>query len=119
MREAFQRFSDRVAGWVGTPWFFLANLVLVALWLLSGPLFGWGDTWQLVMTTGLTVTTQLLVILIQATQNRDGRAVHLKLDELLRAVEEARTVVATAEDMPHEELEARIDAIKEEREDPR
>jgi low affinity Fe/Cu permease len=88
-------------------------VALVALWLLTGPLFGFGDTWQLVMTTGLTVTTQLLVILIQATQNRDGRALHLKLDELLRAVAEARTTVARAEDMPAEELEARIEAIKE------
>jgi len=111
---AFQAFSERVSGWVGSPWFFVANLLLVAVWLASGPLFHWGDTWQLVMTTGLTVTTQLLVILVQATQNRDGRAVHLKLDELLRAVGEARTELAGAEDMAEEQVERVIEEIKEE-----
>lgn len=111
-REAFRALSGRVAGWVGSPFFFAANLALVAVWLASGPFFHWGDTWQLVMTTGLTVTTQLLVILVQATQNRDGRAVHLKLDELLRAVREARTVVAGAEDMAEAQVERAIDEIK-------
>lgn len=113
MNEAFRHVSDRVAGWVGSPWFFAANVALVAVWLASGPLFRWGDTWQLVMTTGLTVTTQLLVILIQATQNRDGRALHLKLDELLRAVEGARVQVAAAEDMAEEQIEQAIEEIKE------
>ena len=117
MTEAFARLANRVSGWVGAPWFFVLNLAIVLVWLGWGLVGGFSDTMQLVMTTGLTVTTQLLVILIQATQNRDGRAIHLKLDELLRAVAEARTVVATAEDMPADELEARIEAIKEEREE--
>jgi len=110
--NAFRAFSERTSGWVGSPAFFAANLALVAIWLASGPVFHWGDTWQLVMTTGLTVTTQLLVILLQNTQNRDGRAVHLKLDELLRAVREARTEVAGAEDMAEEQVERAISEIK-------
>lgn len=114
MTEAFRAFSERTSGWVGSPAFFGANLALVAVWLVSGPFFHWGDTWQLVMTTGLTVTTQLLVILVQATQNRDGRAVHLKLDELLRASREARTQLAGAEDMAEAQVEQAIEEIKEE-----
>lgn len=112
MADAFRTFSERTSGWVGSPVFFAANLALVAIWLASGPLFHWGDTWQLVMTTGLTVTTQLLVILVQATQNRDGRAVHLKLDELLRASHAARTQLAAAEDMAEAEVEQTIEEIK-------
>jgi len=115
MSEAFRDAADRISGWVGTPWFFALNVGVIGAWLVYGLVAGFSDTMQLVMTTGLTVTTQLLVILIQATQNRDGRAVHLKLDELLRAVAEARTTVARAEDMPREELEARIEAIKEDK----
>src|SRR5215203_5689685 len=112
MTEAFRALAGRISGWVGSPWFFAANLALVAVWLACGPLFHWGDTWQLVMTSGLTVTTQLLVILLQNTQNRDGRALHLKLDELLRAVREARTEVAGAEDMAEEQVERSIEEIK-------
>lgn len=114
VREGFRTLSGRISGWVGSPWFFAANVVLVAVWLASGPFFHWGDTWQLVMTTGLTVTTQLLVILVQSTQNRDDRAVHLKLDELLRAVHDARTELAGAEDMAEDQVEMVIEEIKEE-----
>jgi low affinity Fe/Cu permease len=84
------------------------------VWLALGPVFHWSDTWQLIVTSGLTVTTQLLVILIQNTQNRDGRAIHLKLDELLRAVADARTDLARAEELSQEEVEAKIEEIKEE-----
>jgi low affinity Fe/Cu permease len=117
VNEAFRRFADRAAVWAGSPLFFAVNLVAVAVYLVVGVTSGFSEGLNLVMTTGLTVVTQLLVVLIQATQNRDGRAVHLKLDELLKAVAEARTTVARAEDMPSEELEARIEAIKEERAD--
>ena len=84
-------------------------------YLAYGAVFGFSDGLNVAVTTLITIVTQMMVVLIQATQNRDGRAVHLKLDELLRAVGEARTTVAKAEDMPREELEARIEAIKEER----
>jgi low affinity Fe/Cu permease len=116
MAEAFRRFSDRAAGWAGSPWFFLGNLAVVAVWLVYGAVAGFSDTMQIVLTTGLTVVTQLLVCLVQATQNRDGRAVHLKLDELLRAVAEARTELTGAEDMAEEQVERAITEIKEERE---
>lgn len=111
MTEAFRRAAGVVAGWAGSPWFFALNVAIVGGWLVWGLVAGFSDTMQLVMTTGLTVTTQLLVILIQATQNRDGRALHLKLDEVLRALAEARTDLARAEEMSAEEVEREIDAI--------
>ena len=114
MSEAFRHAADKVAQWVGTPAFFLINVAVVTVWLVTGPWFHFGDTWQLVMTTVLTVTTQLLVILIQNTQNRDGRAIHLKLDEILRAVGEARTELTRAEEMSEDEVEQKIEEIKEE-----
>lgn len=114
MREAFRHAADKVAGWVGSPAFFLINVAIVIIWLALGPVFHWSDAWQLVVTSGLTVTTQLLVILIQNTQNRDGRAIHLKLDEVLRAVVEARTELVRAEEMSEDEVEQKIEEIKEE-----
>lgn len=113
MSEAFRRAADKVAQWVGSPGFFLANVALVVAWLALGPVFHWSDTWQLIVTSGLTVTTQLLVILIQNTQNRDGRAIHLKLDEVLRAIGDARTELARAEEMSEDEVETKIEEIKE------
>lgn len=111
--EAFRRASGAVAEWAGSPWFFALNVGVIAAWLVWGLVGGFTDFMQLVMTTGLTVTTQLLVILIQGTQTRDGRALHLKLDEVLRALAEARTELAGAEDMSEPEVEAEIRAIKE------
>jgi low affinity Fe/Cu permease len=112
VNEAFRWVAERAAAWAGSAWFFLANLLIVLVWLAWGVVAGFNDTMQLVMTTGLTVTTQLLVILIQATQNRDGRALHLKLDEILRATSEARTELSQAEDMAEDEVERAIDEIK-------
>jgi low affinity Fe/Cu permease len=112
VNEAFRHFSDKAAQWAGSPWFFTLNIAVVLAWLAWGAVGGFSDTMQLVMTTGLTVTTQLLVILVQSTQNRDARAVHLKLDELIRALVEARTEIAQAEDMAEDEVERAIDEIK-------
>jgi len=109
---AFRRFSDAASGWAGSPAFFALNLVTVAAFFGWGFTFGFSDTLQLIMTTGLTIVTQLMVVLIQGSQNRDGRAVHLKLDELLRAVSEARTDLAGAEDMAEEQVERAISEIK-------
>jgi len=114
MTDAFQRAADRASAGAGSPYFFLANLLLVAVYLGYGMSFGFSDGLNVAVTTFLTITTQLIVILVQSSQNKDSRATHLKLDELLRAVAEARTTVARAEEMPREELEARIEAIKEE-----
>jgi low affinity Fe/Cu permease len=112
MSRAFDAAAQRAAAWAGSAWFFALNLLVVLAWLLWGLTQGFTDTLQLVMTTGLTVTTQLLVILIQATQNRDGRAIHLKLDELLRAQREARTELVRAEELSAGEIEERIEEIK-------
>jgi len=83
--------------------FFLA-VVVVCLWAVTGPAFGYSDTWQLVINTGTTIVTFLMVFLIQATQNRDSAAIHLKLDELLRAVAKARTGFVGLENLPGEDL---------------
>jgi low affinity Fe/Cu permease len=104
MRDWFHRFAARVAGRMGSPIaFFLAILVLVA-WAVTGPIFGFSDTWQLIINTGTTIVTFLMVFLIQNTQNRDAKAIHLKLDELLKGVEGARTSMVDIEDLPDAEI---------------
>jgi low affinity Fe/Cu permease len=104
MREAFRTFASRVADRVGSPAAFLVGLVLIVVWAITGPFFGYSDTWQLVVNTATTIVTFLMVFLIQNTQNRDARAVHLKLDELLRAVKGARTAMVALETSTDEEL---------------
>ena len=105
-RNRFTRFAERIAGWSGSATAFLAALVIVVVWALTGPLFGFSDTWQLVINTGTTIVTFLMVFLIQNTQNRDIRAVHLKLDELIRATRGAHTVFMELEMLEEHELEA-------------
>lgn len=90
MNEAFHRFATSVADRAGSAYAFLAALALVVGWLCSGPLFGFSDTWQLVINTGTTIITFLMVFLIQHTQNKDTGAMQAKLDELIRAKENAR-----------------------------
>ena len=90
---------------MGSSLAFFVALLLVIVWAITGPLFGFSDTWQLVINTGTTVVTFLVVFLIQATQNRDSAAIHLKLDELLRAVAKARTGLVGLENLPQEDLE--------------
>jgi low affinity Fe/Cu permease len=104
MHEAFRKFSQRMAGWVGSPWAFVGAIVLITGWALSGPVFQFSDTWQLVINTGTTIVTFLMVFLIQNTQNRDAKAMHLKLDELLRAVAKARTGLVDLEEMSDAEI---------------
>ena len=104
MREAFRIFASRAAEWVGTPGAFVLGLGLIVLWALTGPLFGYSDTWQLVVNTTTTIVTFLMVFLIQNTQNRDTRAIHLKLDELIRGVKGARTAMVALENSTDEEL---------------
>jgi len=104
-KEFFRRFAATMANAVGSPWAFQAALVVVIAWALTGPLFAFSDTWQLVINTGTTIVTFLLVFLIQNTQNRDAKAIHLKLDELLRAVEGARTGLVNLENLTDAELE--------------
>jgi len=104
MREAFRTFAARVSERVGSPAAFVLGLTLIVAWAITGPLFGYSDTWQLVVNTATTIVTFLMVFLIQNTQNRDARAIHLKLDELLRAVKGARTAMVALETSTDEEL---------------
>jgi low affinity Fe/Cu permease len=105
MKDIFRLFSEKAAHAVGSYWAFLAALATVALWALTGPYFGYSDTWQLFINTGTTIVTFLMVFLIQNTQNRDARIVTLKLDELLRSVEGARTGMVELDHMSDEDLE--------------
>ena len=101
----FRKFAHRVSMTVGSAWAFLAALIIVIVWALTGPVFGYSDTWQLVINTGTTVVTFLVVFIIQNTQNRDAQAIHLKLDELIRALHGARTELVELEELSDEELE--------------
>ena len=105
MNEWFRKFASRTSELTGTPWAFIAAVLLIVGWAVSGPFFGFSEVWQLVINTGTTIITFLMVFLIQNTQNRDAKAIHLKLDELLRAVGEARTGMVDLEDMSDEELQ--------------
>jgi low affinity Fe/Cu permease len=105
MREAFRRIAQRAAHALGTPAAFLAAVAVIALWAATGPLFHFSDTWQLLINTTTTVMTFLMVFIIQNTQNRDATVIHLKLDELLRAVKEARTSLVDMESLSEEEIE--------------
>ena len=105
MKELFRKFAEGAAHIVGSHWAFLLAFVTIAAWAASGPYFGFSDTWQLLINTGTTVVTFLMVFLIQNTQNRESRIVTLKLDELLRVIEGARTGFVKLDHMSDEELE--------------
>jgi len=106
MQQFFRRLAQATAQAVGTPWTFLAAVFIVLIWAVSGPAFHFSDTWQLVINTGTTIVTFLMVFLIQNTQNRDARVMHLKLDELIRATHSARNRLVDMEAMTDEELAA-------------
>ena len=105
MRDQFHKIALRVSNTVGSPSsFFLAIFVILA-WGFTGPLFHYSDTWQLVINTGTTIITFLMVFLIQNTQNRDARVLHLKLDELIRASSKARNSLVDLEELSDAEIE--------------
>ena len=106
MNQAFSKFSIAAANALGSSWMFIANVLLILVWLVAGPFFHYSDTWQLVVNTATTVFTYLAVFLIQNTQNRDAVATHLKLDELIKGVEGARTGLVNLEKLSDEELQA-------------
>ncbi|PYS67642.1 MAG: hypothetical protein DMF69_22450 [Acidobacteria bacterium] len=102
--ESFRKLSVAAATALGSSWLFVANVLLILLWLAAGPFAHFSDTWQLVVNTATTVFTYLAVFLIQNTQNRDSKAVHLKLDELISSVHGARNRFVDLEDLSDEEL---------------
>lgn len=101
----FSRFAARAANAAGSHWAFIVTGFLIVAWFVSGPFFGFSDTWQLLANTVTTLSTALMVFLIQNTQNRDARAIHLKLDELLRATPKARKEFMEAEEEDLDEIE--------------
>src|ERR1700716_2171376 len=106
MKPFFRSFAQRTAEIVGSPASFLIGLIAILVWALTGPAFHYSDTWQLVINTGTTIVTFLMVFLIQNTQNRDAKAVHLKLDELIRAVGPARNHLVDLEKLSDDDLKA-------------
>jgi low affinity Fe/Cu permease len=104
MNQLFRKFSIAAANTLGSSWMFIANVFLILVWLFAGPFFHYSDTWQLVVNTATTVFTYLAVFLIQNTQNRDAKAIHLKLDELIKGVGGARTHLVNLEELSDEEL---------------
>jgi len=100
-----ERLSSKVTGWTGSSWGFGVALAIVLAWVVTGPVFAFSDTWQLVINTGTTIVTFLMVFLIQRAQNKDALALHLKLNELVAAVEGASNRLIDVEDLTEEELE--------------
>lgn len=106
MNQFFHKLAEKTAQSLGSAWAFALAVGIVLLWALSGPAFHFNDTWQLTINTGTTIVTFLMVFLIQNTQNREARATQLKLDELLRSVELARTSMVNLQDLSDQELDA-------------
>ena len=104
MQEYFHRFARNTARTMGSPAAFVAAIAVVLAWALTGPLFGWSDTWQLVINTGTTIVTFLMVFLIQRSQNKDSLAIHLKLNELVAAMKGASNRLINVENMTEEEI---------------
>ncbi len=102
--EWFRRFSHRTSEMVGKPWSFMLAILSIVIWACTGPRFHYNDTWQLVINTSTTIITFLMVFLIQNTQNRDAKAIHLKLDELILAVKGARNRLINLENLSEEEM---------------
>ena len=103
--ESERRFARWSSDRLGSPPAFLTAVAVVVIWALTGPLFQFSETWQLVINTGTTIVTFLMVFLIQNTQNRDAKAIHLKLDELIRSVKGARNQLIDLEELSEEELD--------------
>jgi low affinity Fe/Cu permease len=102
--DAFRLFARRSAILLGSAWAFTGAVLVIAVWLITGPTFHFSDTWQLIINTATTIITFLMVFLIQNTQNRDAKAMHLKLDELIRAIKGARNKLVDLEELSDDEL---------------
>jgi low affinity Fe/Cu permease len=106
MMKAFRRIADGTASIAGSPWMFVATVVVTTIWLVLGPLFHFSDTWQLTMNTAASQLTFLIAFLLQSTQNRDTQALQLKLDELIRSSSAARPQLMNLEELDDEQLNA-------------
>ncbi|MGB7922391.1 MAG: low affinity iron permease family protein [Pyrinomonadaceae bacterium] len=104
MRDLFHKIAQKTSEAVGSPWAFMIAITIIIVWAMSGPIFGFSDTWQLIINTGTTIVTFLMVFLIQNTQNRDAKVIHLKLDELIRVTKRARNHLVDLEDMTDDEI---------------
>jgi low affinity Fe/Cu permease len=105
MHESFRHFAGRTSTIMGSSWAFLTALAVIAIWAMSGPIFHYSETWQLMINSGTTIVTFLMVFLIQNTQNRESKALHIKLDALIQGTKGAMTRAMDAEELPDEELE--------------
>jgi low affinity Fe/Cu permease len=113
--DAFGKFAASASGWLGSKWAFAGAGIVIVIWAAVGPIFRFSDTWQLVINTGTTIVTFLMVFLIQNTQNRDARAINLKLNELIRAIDKARDQMIDIEnlsDLELDELQTKYENIK-------
>jgi low affinity Fe/Cu permease len=110
--DSFQVFATKSSHWVGSKWAFALAVAMIVVWAVTGPYFQYSDTWQLVVNTATTVVTFLIVFLIQNTQNRDARAIHLKLDEIIRAIRAASNSMINIETLSDEELQALSDQFE-------
>lgn len=105
MRDIFRKFAQAASHAVGSPWAFIIAALIIVVWAATGPLFGYSDTWQLVINTGTTIVTFLMVFLIQNTQNRDTGALQVKLDEVIRALEGAHNALLDLEELDDKQLD--------------
>ena len=114
MQKIFTLIAGRIAAFAGRPLAFILALAVVVVWGITGPIFGYSEVWQLVINTGTTIVTFLMVFLVQNTQNRDSAAIQAKLDELIRAVETARNTFIGIEHMTDREIERIREALEKE-----
>jgi low affinity Fe/Cu permease len=112
MRDTFNRAADVVTRALGSPLALFTAAAVIVVWALTGPIFDFSDSWQLVINTGTTIVTFLMVFVIQNAQNRDAKAVHAKLDELIRAMADARDELVNAENEPEEVLDRQIAELR-------
>lgn len=113
LNDLFRKFAVKVSYFAGRPWAFIVALIIILIWAFSGPLFGFSNRWQLFINTGTTIATLLMVFIIQNTQNRDSKALHIKIDELLRKRKgRSSDKYVHLEELPDEEIEKMQEEFK-------